>query len=130
MLTTFRRHLKSCPHRSEGRKYRRFRYLIWVGGFLGGQEIRKSFSLADWHTAQETGREWEAEEHHTSYSEPKTLIDAWKEFLADLEARKLHDSTIRKYVPLNRQMEDYANQVGFRFLAEFDLSAASQSRST
>lgn len=39
-------------------------------------------------------------------------------------------STIRKYKLLNRQMDDYAQQVGYRFLAEFDLSAVSQFRST
>lgn len=36
---------------------------------------------------------------------PATLADAWKNLLADLEARKLSDSTIRKYKLLERHME-------------------------
>jgi integrase/recombinase XerD len=130
MLTIYRRHQKDCEHRNEGRKYRRCRCMIWVDGNLHGEEMRESLKLRDWTRAQEIIREWEAEERRTSHPERKTLVDAWNEFLADVDARKLHDSTIRKYKLLNRQMDDYAQRVGFRFLAEFDLSAVSQFRST
>ena len=61
MLTIYRRHLKTCDHKSDGRKYRRCRCPIWVDGFLGDVEIRKSLELRDWEKAQATIREWEAE---------------------------------------------------------------------
>jgi integrase/recombinase XerD len=73
-------------------------------------------------------RTWEADEGRTVKQEPKTLDSAWKDFLADIEARKLADSTIRKYKLLNRQMEEFAKGRGFRFLTEFDLPAVSQFR--
>jgi hypothetical protein len=55
-------------------------------------------------------REWEVEGRRALPPERKTLSDCWKDFLADVEARKLHESTTRKYKVLKRQMEGYAKQ--------------------
>jgi len=74
-------------------------------------------------------REWEGENRRTLPPERKTLSDCWKDFLADVEARKLHESTTRKYKVLKRQMEDCAKKRGVLFVDEFDLPAASQFRS-
>jgi len=99
-----------------------------VDGILAGVELRESLKLRDWQRAQEMIRTWEADEGRTAKQEAKTLDAAWKEFLADIEARKLADSTIRKYKLLNRQMEEFAKERGFRFLIELDLPAVSQFR--
>jgi hypothetical protein len=53
MLSLYRRHLKSCAHRDEGREYRRCRCPVWVDGTVGNQEILKSLGLRDWQKAQE-----------------------------------------------------------------------------
>ena len=73
-------------------------------------------------------RDWEADGQCEAEKQTKTIDEAWKEFLADIEARKLADSTIRKYKLLNRQMEDFAKASGFRFLTELDLPAVSRFR--
>jgi hypothetical protein len=57
MLTLYRRHRKNCDHRNAGRTYRRCRCPIWVDGFIGNQEIRKSTDLRDWDKAQILVRE-------------------------------------------------------------------------
>ena len=49
--------------------------------------------------------------------------------MADIEARKLNDSTVRKYKLLKRQMEEFAQRRGLRVLADFDLLKLSQFRS-
>jgi integrase/recombinase XerD len=84
--------------------------------------------MRDWQRAQEKIREWEARDGRTVEPEAKTIDAAWTEFLADIEARKLAESTIRKYKLLKRQMEDFAKERGFRFLIELDLPAVSQFR--
>jgi len=61
VLTIYRRHVKDCEHRSEGRKYRRCRCPIWVDGILNGVELRESLDLRDWEKAQQRIRKWEAE---------------------------------------------------------------------
>jgi len=129
MLTIYRRHRKSCQHRAKGRKHRHCQCPIWVDGTLGGKEMRESLRLRDWQRAQEMIREWEVEDRRTLPRERKTLSDCWKDFLADVEARKLHESTTRKYKVLKRQMEEYAKSRGFLFVNEFDLPAASLFRS-
>ena len=73
-------------------------------------------------------REWETENRRTSQPKEKSPQEAWKEFLADICARKLNDSTIRKYELLNRQMEEFTQRRGLRVLADFDLSKVSQFR--
>lgn len=122
MLTIYRRHRKACQHRVKGRKYRHCLCPIWVDGLLGGKELRESLKVRDWQRAQETIREWEAEDRRTVKPNRQTVVDAWKEFLADIEARKLHASTIRKYKLLNRQMEAFCAQRGVQFLDELGLS--------
>ena len=57
MLTTYRRHIKTCAHRSEGRKYRRCRCPIWADGFIGREEIRKTLNTRNWEKAQEMIRD-------------------------------------------------------------------------
>ena len=128
MLTTYRRHQKSCSHQSEGRKYRACRCVIWVDGFLGSKEIRQSLDTRDWTRAQDKIREWEAADRQTASQTRKALEDAWKDFVADIEARKLHESTIKKYKLLRREMEGFAKGKGICFLDQFDLSMTSKFR--
>jgi len=125
MITLYRRHQKGCEHRGEGRKYRRCRCPLWVDGFLGEREIRKALGLRDWTKAQDIVREWELEGEPTTTdgpgtAEPISLEEAWRIFLSDQEARKLHSSTIRKYKLLRRKMQEFATQRGLRFLFEME----------
>lgn len=84
--------------------------------------------VRDWQRAQDIVREWEAEGRRTLEPQPKTIEVAWQEFLADVEARKLHASTLRKYGLLKRQMEEFAQRQGIRYLRDFGLAAAGQFR--
>lgn len=131
MLTIYRRHKRHCEHRGKGRKYRRCKCPIWVDGFLDGAEIRKSLGLLDWEKAQDKVRKWEAEGGQTSEPdkcEPITLEQVWSQFLADVEARKLHPSTIGKYRLLSRQMQEFGRRRGMRLLSELDLNTVSAFR--
>jgi integrase/recombinase XerD len=102
-----------------------------VDGHLNGVKIHQSLHTRDWQKAQRIVREWEAtgeRKIEASESEPVTVEQAWQKFIADLEARKLHESTIRKYRLLSRQMKDYAALEGLRFLKELDIDAVGQFR--
>ena len=130
MLTIYRRHLNRCRHRASGRRHRHCQCPIYVDGFVGDMEVRESLKTRNWQQAQEEVREWEAQDRRTPKQQPKTIEAGWVEFLADLEARNLHDSTKRKYKLLKRQMEGFSREKGFRFLNEFDMRASSQFRNT
>jgi hypothetical protein len=65
---------------------------------------------------------WEADGQRTKDTgEPETLDHAEQCFLADAEARKLHESTIYKYKLLFRQLEAFASERGIRFVKELDV---------
>src|ERR1039458_10839693 len=90
MLTIYRRHVKSCGHRAEGRKYRRCRCPIWVDGFLNGVEMRESLELRDWEKAQQRIRDWEAEGQPVPEPpEAVSIKQACADFKSDAEARRL-----------------------------------------
>ncbi len=132
MLTIYRRHRKDCPHRKGGRKYRRCRCPIWVDGFLGTQEIRKSTGLRDWAKAQALVRAWEAEGQPTPEPkvEPITIQDACEEFVQDTVARNLREKTVYKYRLLFRQLQNFAQACGLRFLKELDPAALRKFRAS
>ena len=131
MLTIYRRHKKVCPHRTEGRKYRRCRCPIWVDGFLGSREVRQSLRLRDWEKAQSLIREWEAEGEETTQnpSGPVTIQAACDQFLQDAEARGLREPTLYKYRLLFRHLQEFAQDNGLRFIAECDLERLRKFRS-
>jgi site-specific recombinase XerD len=131
MLMIYRRHKRQCEHRSEGRKYRRFRCPIWVDGFLAGREIRKSLNSADWQKAQEFVREWEAKASEPKApQEPMTIQAAGDAFIADTEDQKLAESTISKYRLLFKQLGSFAQKRGLRYLIELSLQTLSEFRSS
>lgn len=133
MLTIYRRHVKKCAHRFEGRKYRRCHCPIWVDGFLGGEEIREALrdprdasgraKVCDWQRAQDIVRDWEAEGRviKQTEAEPLTVRQACDGFVADAEARHLRAPSLYKYHLLFKQLQAFAEQKGFRYLAEFSL---------
>jgi integrase len=99
---------------------------------MKGERIHKALGTANWETAQRKVREWEAEGSllpgHLSPPQRMTLEVAWQRFLADLGARNLHASTVRKYRLLSRQMTEFACQHRLRFLQQFDLPTLSEFR--
>ena len=122
MLTIYRRHQKSCKHKSQGRKHRHCQCVIWVDGTLEGVEVRESLKMRDWQRAQEKAREWEANGRRTvEQPEPMSVKEACHKFIADGEARGLRATTLYKYRLLFRQLQEFAKSKGIRFICECDL---------
>lgn len=130
MLTIFRRHLKRCDHRHEGRKYRRCKCPLWADGFLNGVELRKALGVRDWTKAQDLVRGWESlQSEPRETSEPISVHQAAEHFLADVKSRGLSDCTIYKYKLLFNRIGDFARRKGLRYLKELDLPILDQFRS-
>lgn len=132
MLSVYRRHIKTCAHRSEGRKYRRCRCPIWADGFIGREEIRESLKTRLWEEAQQKAREWEAER-----SKPQDPADtratielACEKYLDDAKSRQLGTAAIYKYTHLTRQLKAFAGDRGLRFVEEIDLGFLRDFRAT
>jgi len=129
MLTIYRRHVKDCAHRAEGRRYRRCRCPIWADGFLNGVEVRESLDLRDWERAQLRVREGEAQGAPVKPEPNRITIEACTEdFLRDAKARNLREPSLYKYRLLFRSLKEFAGQEGFRYLDQVDLSAVRKFR--
>lgn len=132
MLTTYRRHLKDCAHRGDGRTYRRCRCPVWVDGFIGNQDIRKSLGTRDWEKAQDTIREWEAAgELLECDGEPMTIEELKTAYLENAAGgRKLKKATIDRYRIIFRQLEAFATAKGIRCVKQLDFVKLSQFRAS
>ena len=135
MLTIYRRHLKTCDHRAEGRSYRRCRCPLWVDGFLGKDEIRESLRTRNWDQANEILHEWEANgrvpaEPRQEEQLPPTIQQVCKEFILTAESRKLKKTTVDRYRIIFRQLDAFAAGQGLRFFNQVDTRALNQFRAT
>ena len=59
MLSPYRRHLDSCPHRSRGQHFTLCACPIWAYGRLNGSIIRQSVRTNDWQRALQRIDNWE-----------------------------------------------------------------------
>ena len=130
MLMIYRRHVKSCKHRGDGRSYRRCRCPIHVQGIVGGESVRESLKLVNWQQAQVRIRDWEAEDEVLRAPEPMTVEQAAEAFLADAAARQLSEATLYKYRLLFDRLGAFAEGEGRMFLRDLDLSSLRRFRST
>jgi len=103
--------------------------VIWADGTVAGIEVRKSLQTRDWQKAQDIVREMESEGNEPqSTNKLITIQDAGVRCLADARTRNLNESTIYKYRLLFKQIGDFAERRGIRFLKELDLQTLDEFR--
>lgn len=112
MLTLYRRHLKRCKHRGDGREHLKCSCPIWAAGTLNGKEYRKSLKLRDW--ARATRRLGELEDPARPRAKP--VAEAVEAFQNHIHA--LEWSTQRKVRNILRQFGSYCSQAGLEDVAE------------
>jgi integrase/recombinase XerD len=129
MLTVFRRHLASCPHKKKGRKHKTCGCPIHMQGIVEGTAIRKALSVRDWRRANRIAMECEA--RGISYvDEPISVDQACSNFLADASARNLKEPTLYKYGLLIRRLKAFSELHGIRFIRQYDLELVRKFRAT
>ncbi len=107
MLTLYRRHLETCPHRHEGRAYLKCSCPIHCDGFVSGRRIRESMDTINWGRAMR--RMAESEEDAAGGRIRKAVDAAVEAFLAD---RSVEKSTGRKYRRIATFFSQFTVNVG------------------
>jgi len=103
MLQLYRRHVKSCrfwtgKSTNGNRRNNNCRCPVWVDGYLAGVRVNKSLDLRNWSSASEIIRDWEIA--RTVQQEARAGIpmrEACDAFMADVEAQRLSESSLKKY---------------------------------
>lgn len=130
MLHLYRRHLKSCPHRSG--KQRRCGCPIYVKGSLGDTFIKKSLDTNVWEAAQRIVGEWAvAGEIGQIAEEVPTVAAAVEKYLSDAADRQLAHETFKKYRTLLRgRLVPWCRSAGYEWLSSLTLDRLTMFRLT
>jgi integrase/recombinase XerD len=103
MLRLYRRHVKSCrfwtgKSTNGNRRDHNCRCPVWVDGYLAGKRVNKTLGLRDWTRANEIIRDWEIAGSIQPQERAGTPIgEACDAFMADAEAQRLSDASMKKY---------------------------------
>ena len=103
MLQLYRRHVKSCRFWSGrstngNRRNNTCRCPVWVDGNVAGVRVNKTLALRDWTRANEIIRDWEIAGSIQQEARAGMPVDqACEAFMADAEAQRLSESSLRKY---------------------------------
>ena len=133
MLTLWRRH-NPAKCKLKGRQEWKCRCTIWISGVDdAGNRIKETTKLRDRTKAENLARHWD----NTGAKPVQTLrvtIEEWKTaFLADATApagKNLNRETVRKYKQLFKQIDDFAQAEGYKFVNQLDLTALTALRAT
>lgn len=105
MLTLFRRHLDTCPHRDQGRAFLKCDCPIHCDGMVKGRRIRESMNTSNWGRA--TRRMAELEEQAVSGRARKPVADAVAAFLGSLD---IQPSSMRKYRRILTKLQEHTQR--------------------
>ena len=155
-LSLYRRHTSKCSQGKSRhartyesdelrRGFKKCQCPIQFEGTLKGIGfVRKSTEKISWDEAKVVAAGWETPASQQPVqppvsepagiapknNEPVTIERAVKEFLADIEARKMDDSTRRKYRTMLKQLRAYADERGFVQLNQFTVEELTKFRGT
>lgn len=100
MLTIWRRHTATCPHRDKGREYLKCDCPLWADGYVNGKRtLRQSLKTCDMARARKKAVALEADDERVR----KPVSEAVTAFLNHCKSEGLKDATVKKYRnPLKR----------------------------
>jgi integrase/recombinase XerD len=127
MLITYRRHNpEKC--RFTSRSEFRCKCPIWVSGTKDKRRVREALKTRDWNRAQEVVRKWDVDGERPK-AKVRATIEEWRDqFLKDAEARNLSQATLRLYKLLFRQILEFTQSRGIKFVNDLDLDALTEFR--
>jgi hypothetical protein len=103
MLTPYRRHLETCPHREKGRAFTKCQCARHCDRFVKGRRIRECLDTVNWAPARR--RIGEIESDAAEGKIRKSVADASDAFTA---SRETEPSTTRKYKRIMKRLTEFA----------------------
>ncbi|HLJ13433.1 MAG TPA: site-specific integrase [Bryobacteraceae bacterium] len=116
MLSLYRRHAPTCPHKRKGQDYIKCNCPIWCYGHGGdGKQIRESLKTRDWGRAGRRAAKLESPDAPRF----KPIAEAVTGFEQHIQS--LEPSTQRKYKNVLRQFTEYCKSAGLEDLGEITV---------
>jgi len=127
MLTIWRRHTASCPHRTKGRNTLKCSCPLWADGYVNGKRVlRQSLKTRDMARARKKAVALEAPDNGVF----KPVGDAVIAFLAHCENEGLKDSSIRKYRNALSKFKAFCEERGIDSVGELTTEQIDAFRSS
>lgn len=115
---------------------------VWVDGYFASERVNKSLGIRDWTRANEIIRDWEiAGTVPAAAPAGVPVTEACEAFLADAEAQRLSEASIKKYRvllvnPRNQEEPDryspslsvFCSETGLQFTNQITLAALTRFR--
>ncbi|MFB3779056.1 MAG: tyrosine-type recombinase/integrase, partial [Bryobacteraceae bacterium] len=127
MLTPWRRHLKTCRRRNQGRNCAKCSCPIWADGILNGHRYRRSLKTRDWGRALRKLAELEGMPQLEA-PKRKPIAEAVQSF--QKAKQDVSAGTQRNYKRVLRIFEDFTAARGLQFIDEVDLENLTAFRAT
>src|ERR1019366_9373393 len=109
MLTLWRRHTASCPHRAKGRNVLKCNCPLWADGYVDGKRVlRQSLGTRDMARARKKAVALESPEEGVF----KPVDEAVTAFLDHCQSESLQFSTYRKYRNTLEKLRQFCEQEG------------------
>ena len=126
MLTIWRRHGKSCPHRARGREVLKCSCPLWADGYIDGKRVlRQSLKTRDMARARKHAVALESPENKAF----KPIADAATAFLDHCLSQGLKNSSVRKYRNILVKLQAYCEQKGIDSVGELTAEGIDAFRS-
>jgi integrase/recombinase XerC len=104
MLTIWRRHTATCPHRDKGRDFLKCACPLWADGYVNGKRtLRQSLKTCDMARARKKAVALEADDERIR----KPVSEAVKAFLEHCKSEGLTDATVKKYRNPLKKLETF-----------------------
>ena len=114
-ITLYRRHLKSCPHRSKGRVYLKCNCPVWADGYVGGKRVlNKSLGTCDLARARKRAAALEDGDE----TPHRAVKEATAAFLDHCTSESLTEATISKYRNVTNKLIGFCEAEGIDWLDE------------
>lgn len=125
-LTPYRRHSAKCPHKAEGKAWKRCACPVWIEGTWRGAYVRQSANTRSWEMALQAIRGLELDPARAAV----TVADAIAANAADLEARRVAPATRKKYRQMADRLTTYCGRRGVRNVDELTTAFLTDFRAT
>ncbi|MBL8215825.1 MAG: tyrosine-type recombinase/integrase [Bryobacterales bacterium] len=102
MLTLYRRHVETCPHRHKGREWTKCDCPIHCDGMVGGRRVRLAMDTVNWDRARR--RLGEIEDDAASGKIRKPVKIATEAFM---QAREVGEQAERKYKRIMKRLLEF-----------------------
>jgi site-specific recombinase XerD len=125
MLTIWRRHTGSCPHRRKGRNVLKCNCPLWADGYVNGKRVlRQSLGTRDMARGRKKAVSLESPDNGVF----KLVAEAVSAFLEHCKSEGLKHSTIRKYRNALTHLNGFCEQKGIDGISDLTTDGLDEFR--